>query len=180
MRLGIDMDGVIANFNDGWITRYNAQFDAEVRLEQIDHWGAIPSITHFRHMGEFWRWSMDLDGASLFRWLEPFPGAIDALNRLAKAHKIVIVTTKPHFAIHDTYGWLSEHKVPTTEVHITENKWEVPCDVYLEDGPHNLIDLVEHRPESIVCRYIRPWNAPLPGTTPISDFAQFEDLIASL
>ena len=30
MRLGIDLDGVVADFNAGWMDRYNEDFDAEL------------------------------------------------------------------------------------------------------------------------------------------------------
>lgn len=179
MRLGIDMDGVIADFNSGWVARYNDEHHASVDLDDIDHWDAIPGLTHFRHMGEFWRWASDLDGASLFRHLDPYPGAIEALERLSRDHEIVIVTTKPGFAVHDTYEWIAEHRVPTTEVHITDEKWTVPCDVYLDDGPHNLRDLLAHRPQALVCRYVRPWNRPLSGTVDVTDWPEFEHVVAA-
>ena len=180
MRLGIDLDGVVANFNMGWIERYNDEFGSDVSIDQVDRWDVIPSLTHFRHMGEFWHWAADLDGASLFRHLEPYPEAIPALQRLSRNHHIVIVTTKPRFATHDTFAWIAEHRIPTREVHITGRKWTVDCDVYLDDGPHNLEDLVEHRPKAAVFRFVRPWNEPVPGVVDVSDWDEFERCVNGL
>ncbi len=53
------------------------------------------------------------------------------------------MTTKPHFAVHDTFEWLAQHRVPTTEVHIVDDKTTVDCDVYLDDADHNLSALRE-------------------------------------
>ncbi|MFO7292925.1 MAG: hypothetical protein FWJ92_06415 [Actinomycetes bacterium] len=178
MRLGIDLDGVVADFNSGWISRYNREFGTEIPFDAVRSWDAIPSLTHFRDMGEFWRWARDHDGRSMFRHLEPYPGAIEALWRLARrGHHIVVLTTKPRWAIHDTFEWIAEHRLPTREVHILDRKWEVDCDVYLEDAPHNLERLVRYRPDRIVARYVRPWNHPVEGAVDVESWDDFERLV---
>jgi len=97
-------------------------------------------------MDAFWRWSSDLDGRSLFWHLETFPGAVEALRRLdEEGHEIVILTTKPPFAIADTHEWIAAQGIPTKEIHILEDKWRIDCDVYLDDGPHVLPGLVAHQ-----------------------------------
>jgi 5'(3')-deoxyribonucleotidase len=178
MRLGIDLDGVVADFNGGWTRFYNRQYGTELSAASVTSWNHIPDLTHFRHMGEFWQWAADLDGASLFRHLEAFPGAVEALEKLADEHDVVIVTTKPDFAVHDTYEWIAEKRLPTTEVHITEHKWEVDCHIYLDDGPHVLSGLVRRRPLSLVCRYVRPWNRPVQGAVDVEDWDDFFRVVA--
>ena len=183
MRLGIDLDGVVADFNTGWIrleTLDHAQRFAEIPFDAVAAWDGIPSLTHFRHMGEFWQWARDHDGHTLFRHLEPYPGAIDALQRLARRHDIVIVTTKPDWAIHDTFEWIAQHRIPTREVHISDRKWEVPCDGYLDDAPHVLNGLRRHRPEATVCRFVRPWNEPVPGIVDVHSWEDFEEAVGGL
>ncbi len=181
MRLGIDLDGVVADFNTGWITRYNAEFAADVAFDAVRSWDAIPSLTHFRHMGEFWRGARDHDGPSLFRHLETYPAAVESLWALTRRrHAVVVLTTKPSWAIHDTFAWLAEHRIPTREVHIIDHKWQVDCDLYLEDAPHNLRNLVAHRPGKIVVRYVRPWNRPVAGTRQVNDWDSFVELVDSV
>ena len=75
----------------------------------------------------------------------------------------MIITTKPLWAIHDTFAWIGQHRIPTSEVHIKDAKWKVACDFYLDDGPHVIESLVRNRPEAIVCRFVRPWNHPVAG-----------------
>lgn len=180
MRLGIDLDGVVADFNGGWTRLYNRDHGTNIEAASVTRWNHIPDLTHFRHMGEFWKWAADLDGVSLFRHLDTFPGALEALDELAQDHEIVIVTTKPAFAVNDTHEWIAEHRIPTIEVHITEDKWEVDCDVFLDDGPHVLPGLVAGRPESLVCRYVRPWNRPVPGAVDVEDWPAFQAVVAAL
>ncbi len=178
LRLGIDLDGVVADFNAGWISRYNGDFGAELLPEHVDIWDAPTLLTHFTDMGEFWSWARTSgDGSSIFRILEPYHGAIESLGRLAKGHRVVIVTTKPHFAVHDTYEWLAQHRVPTTEVHIVDDKTTVVCDVYLDDADHNLVALTRAHPEATVCRYVRPWNQPHLGVVDVDDWGEFEAVV---
>ncbi len=174
MRLGIDLDGVVADFNGGWMRFYNDRFGCDLTPDLVTSWDSIPQLTHFADMGEFWSWSSDLDGASVFRHLEPFPGAIEAARRLHREHTIAVVTTKPAFAHGDTMAWLAEHRFPFDEVHLTEDKQYVEADAYLDDGPHVLEALVAHRPTALVCRYVRPWNQPVAGAVDVVDWAGFE------
>ncbi len=181
MRLGIDLDGVVADFNGGWIRRYNAEFRAAVALDAVRHWDGIPETTHFADMAEFWDWARDHDGASVFRHLDPYPQALDTLRRLDRVgHQIVILTFKPDWAIPDTFAWLAHHRVPTREVHVLDDKHRVPCHVYLDDAPHQLERISAGRPDAVVCRFVRPWNRPVPGTQDIASWPEFETLVGRI
>jgi hypothetical protein len=50
--------------------------------------------------------------------------------------------------------------------------------VFLDDGPHVLGGLVAGRPESVVCRYVRPWNDPVPGAVDVEDWPAFQRVVA--
>jgi 5'(3')-deoxyribonucleotidase len=179
MRLGIDLDGVVANFTRGWMDFYNREFGTDLAEADSTRWNDVVELTHFENIGEFWRWSSDLDGRSLFWHLEPFDGAVEALETLSNdGHQIVIITTKPRFAVEDTHEWIAKHGIPADEVHILEDKWLVECEVYLDDGPHILPRLVRERPESTVCRYVRPWNHPIEGVVDVHDFDEFRDVVS--
>lgn len=178
LRLAIDLDGVVADFNAGWISRYNAQFGTALSPDDVVMWDAPTELTHFADMGQFWRWARTSgDGASIFRVLDPYPGAIDALHRLAVRHDLVVLTTKPRFAVDDTHEWLTEHRVPSTEVHIVDDKATVDCDVYLDDADHNLEQLLARRPNATVCRYVRPWNRHHDGAIDVRDWQEFERVV---
>jgi len=181
LRLGIDLDGVVADFNSGWVERYNRDFGADLSVDQIIEWDAPTHLTHFAGMSQFWKWAKTCgEGRSLFRPLRPYADALDSLRRLRRrGHKIVILTTKPDFAVHDTYAWLSEHEVPTTEVHILDDKTTVECDIYLDDADHNLKALSASRPDAATCRFIRPWNSPATGLVDIDGWGSFVDFVGS-
>jgi 5'(3')-deoxyribonucleotidase len=181
VRLGIDLDGVVADFNAGWIDRYQAEFGTSVPLDAVTTWDGIPALTHFPDMERFWEWARGEDAGSLFRHLDPYPGALGALAALDRAgHDIVVLTTKPGWAVHDTFAWIADHRIPTREVHVIERKWRVPCDVYLDDAPHVLTGLHRNRPEAAVCRFVRPWNRPMPGVHDVAEWDAFTALVDAL
>lgn len=181
MRLGIDLDGVVANFTKGWMEFYNREFGTDLAVSDSRRWNDLVDLTHFADIGEFWRWSSDLDGRSVFWHLDPFPGAVDALRSLVDAgHHIIVITTKPRFAVDDTYEWIEQHRIPAAEIHILEDKWLIEADVYLDDGPHVLPGLVAKRPNALVCRYVRPWNEPVDGAIDVGDFDEFREVVDRL
>lgn len=183
LRLGIDLDGVVADFNHGWTTLYNRDFPGELgrdlRAEDVVEWDAPVELSHFRSMNEFWKWAETCsDGRSLFHGLDPYDGALEALRDLrAAGHHVVILTTKPHFSIHDTYDWLARHRIPSTEIHILDDKTLVDCDIYLDDADHNLEALTASHPTAEVCRYVRPWNRPIDGAVDVHDWVEFRDVV---
>lgn len=179
LRLGIDLDGVVADFNAGWMLRYNQEFGTNLTEDLVDHWDAAHDLTHFEDMADFWQWAgASRVGPTMFRNLTTYPGALEALHKLAICHKIVILTMKPDWAAHDTYAWIADNRLPTREVHLIRKKWEVDCDIYLDDSPFVVPQLVQQRPDSIVCRFVRPWNKPVAGATDVHDWEEFLSVVA--
>jgi 5'(3')-deoxyribonucleotidase len=173
MRLGIDLDGVAADFDGGWIAAYQAEFGTPPRSRET--WDGLHHATHFTDMRAFWDWIHD---RHVFRHLKPVPGAVEALTRLAAdGHDIVILTAKPDRAVHDTLHWIADQKIPTREIHFLHAKHRIACDVYLDDSPVVLPSLVTHRPRAVVCRMVAPWNQPVSGALDVVDWSDFLSLV---
>ena len=94
LRVGIDMDGVVADFNSSWMDRYNGDFGASLEVSQVTTWNGLHRLTHFETMDHFWEWARG-DGHSIFRDAPPMPGAIESLGRIGRAHRLVIVSPCP-------------------------------------------------------------------------------------
>ena len=179
LRLGIDLDGVVADFNRGWIAAYNRSFGAQLTVDMVRTWNSPLSLTHFPDMDAFWNWARDQGRGGVFRDLDPYPGALEVLLELERdGHDLVIVSAKPDWAIPGTLEWLAEHRIPTREIHFTESKHQVSCDVYLDDAPGQLAELARTRAEhAIICRYVRPWNDPVDGAVDVHDWSEFQHMV---
>ena len=179
LRLGIDLDGVVCDFNAGWMELHKAEFGSDLVPEMVVTWDNLHELGGFKDMNAFWRWAQGNDDRpSIFRHLQPFPNAVETLHKLRDiGHKVVIVTAKPRWAISDTLRWIADHDLPTEEIHIRYRKHRIPCDVYLDDSPLVLPELLRFRPDATVCRMIRPWNAPLEGAIDIVDWNEFCDVV---
>jgi len=179
LRLGIDLDGVVADFNAGWTALHNAEFGGSLTPDLVTMWDGLHRLGGFDDMDAFWAWARGNEQRpSIFRHLELLPGAVDTLHALATGgHRVVIVSTKPDWAVHETLHWIAEKGIPTREVHLTFTKSEVECDVYLDDAPHVLAELVEHRADAVICRFVRPWNEPVEGTVDVHDWSEFHAIV---
>jgi 5'(3')-deoxyribonucleotidase len=180
LRLGIDLDGVVADFNRGWIARCNRERGTTLEPEHVVGWDGLHHLAGFASMDGFWAWARHdaATGRSVFRDLPPMPDAVPSLERLARRHRIVILTSRFDWAIPDTLHWIARHQIPAREVHFVERKQDVPCDVYLDDAPHQLAALVAGRPDALVCRAVRSWNQPVPGASDVTSWVDFERLVA--
>jgi hypothetical protein len=181
MRLAIDLDGVVCDFNAGWMRLHMDEFGSKLKPEMVVAWNNLHLLGGFADMPAFWKWARGTeDRPSIFRHLEPYPDAIPTLHSLRdQGHRIVILTAKPRWAIPDTLRWIADHELPTEEIHIRYRKYHVACDIYLDDSPIVLPDLVRHRPDATICRMIRPWNEPVDGAIDIVDWQEFEELVTA-
>lgn len=182
MRLGIDLDGVVCDFNAGWMRLHADEFGSDLHPAMVTSWDNLHTLGGFEDMGAFWRWARGRgDRPSIFRNLELFPDVLETMRELVThGHDVVIITAKPDWAVPDTLRWLADHEIPTREIHVTYRKHEVDCEVYLDDSPIVVPDLVAHRPGATVCRMIRPWNVAVDGAVDVSDWSEFAAVVNRL
>ncbi len=180
MRIGVDLDGVVANFTKGWTKYYEEEFGKKILEDDIQSWGLSEPLTHFKEDLDFWKWAKDINGSSIFRNLEVYENSVETLNELSKSgHDIVIISSKPWWSIHDTLMWLGENKIPTKEIHFIEDKWTIDCEVYIDDAPYQLENYKENTVDKKIIRFVRSYNKPLDGVFDIYNWKELIPLLNS-
>lgn len=149
MRIGVDMDGVLADFDRGWTERYNADFGTNLKPKHNDHWDALITLTGLTY-DEWWEWAQSKH-EDLFLSLPALPGSIRGMWDLREdGHEICIITAKPRWAAGHPSSWLIKHNIPYDEIHVTSKKQYVVCDVYVDDALHNVVDLLENTDARVI------------------------------
>lgn len=167
MRFGVDIDGVLADFQGGWAEAYELWWPGKLDFTKLDKWDSLETETHFERREDFWTWT---DDADIWRQLRVVDGAQGALYDLQKKGVMIeLVTARKAIprAQAATYEWLDKHFGFVTNladrIHHTGNKASVPCSLYVDDSPHELEKLA-HAGKTVI-RYDRPWNqgTDIPG-----------------
>lgn len=91
MKIGIDVDGVIADNHTAWLNRYNrAHEDANFTpedLTQWEFWNDLLPGCDWAHLKSFWT-------PDIYEEVQPFPGSVEAIRAMeAMGHEVVFITS---------------------------------------------------------------------------------------
>ncbi len=168
MRIGIDVDGVLADFNRSFIERVITvsgkdlfpprPFDIPT-WDYPEHYGYTPEETKIV-------WESIVADPTFWASLSPYPDTADFLSPLAnRADDVYFITSRPGTRSKaQTERWLrmhGYHSRPT--VMISSKKGlcaeALDLDFYLDDRDHNCYDVWDRRsPKTLVALMDRPWN----------------------
>lgn len=134
MLIAVDVDGTVANLMDVWLSRYNRDYNDNLRFEQITEWDVSKFVKP--ECGE--RIYSYLDDPTIYNDVSPIEGAVDGVNSLRLAgHRVVFVTAGGEASKYEwllKYGFLDNRKDYVRCV----DKSLIRADVLVDDGPHNL------------------------------------------
>jgi 5'(3')-deoxyribonucleotidase len=147
--LGVDLDGVVADFYGGlrpiaaeWMGV--ALDDLPVAVTYgLPEWKVDTAPGGYESLHKF-----AVTQRNLFSGLEPMPGAPMALRRLSSSKIRIRVITHRLFikyfhqeAVHQTIEWLDHHDIPYWDLCFMKDKTAVGADLYIEDSPENVASL---------------------------------------
>lgn len=141
MRLGFDLDGVLADFNGRAIEQYNYITNEGIKPEHIK------STNTAKWVGDPYTMRKIIEATGFMRSLDPLPGAIDSINKLVKdGHEIVFVSNGTNCVSsgHEKREWLKYYfgklwKYPPLVLTYHKNLVRVDC--LIDDTPRNLDNL---------------------------------------
>lgn len=194
MRVGFDVDGVLANFQPAYIDRTVSiagrdLFPGPYGTFDIVTWNYPESYGYTENeMRAVWK-SIALDKTfwtSLSRYEDVTPAFREWLHVLEgdDSQDVYFITQRPGAtAKAQTEEWLSRwlelENTPT--VLVTGEKGlcakALGLTHYLDDKTENLMDVLSTSPMTKTFRKIRTWNVEVPGAIALNTLSQFQDLL---
>lgn len=150
--IGVDLDGVVHDFDKRWRDLYAVWFGA--RPLESDEWNSITTDTHFASDEEFFAWFNRAGGWADMPYVPGAPGGLDALGELGQVR---FITSRKAPARPDTERWLAESPWAGARLDmVATDKSRFPANLYIDDAPHHVKRLVAAgRP---VVLFSQPWN----------------------
>jgi len=120
----------------------------------------------------------------MFRSMPPIDGVAEALWRLSDAGCWIRLITHRLYAnwghavaVADTVSWLDDVGIPYRDLCFLGRKPEVEADAYVDDAPHNIVEL--RRAGNPVIAFDQPYNRDLDGLR-AHTWADVERLVTTL
>ena len=105
MKIGIDLDEVLADFLSAFIRFHNEKhgtsfFREQFRSYHVHHiWGGTPDRT-IREIYEFYT-------TKYFDDIKPIPGSLENIDRLCKDHDLMVITSRQNDISQKTLDWIN-------------------------------------------------------------------------
>jgi len=157
LRIGVDLDGVLAEAMIVWCELYNERYGRSLSLEDIRAWDVWKLVKIQRD--EFFR---ILDHA-WSHWERIPPTEEDVgqhVGLLRELGTVDVVTGRSARTVASAKQWLEAHSIPYDSFVRTEStvaKIRLNYDVFVDDSPR-LMDLIASRSIALGILYTRPWN----------------------
>lgn len=164
MKIGFDIDGVLAQTNEEFFNKLNNHFNTTFKVEELTEWNMIPYVnSQLPDMTNNQLWKIydnwiDENGLGI----SLYPHARRTVERLANDnHLIYLLTARQEQNQSETWAWYKHNFANVTlGLFFDHNKGKegnrLGLDVMVEDSPGNVVDLFNHGITPIVID--KPYN----------------------
>jgi uncharacterized HAD superfamily protein len=154
MKIGIDIDGVVANFVAHFLPLVKERYGLNLRERDI--------YVHdlYLVLGVPPDEAMELVRQTIRCDLEPYPEATRCLAQLCRTNEVTLVTARPQDMMDVTERWLARREVPYHRLlHFEEgskHRNEYAFDIFVDDHLREAFGFIGKVPNIII--FDHPWN----------------------
>jgi len=166
MKIGVDMDGVIANFTSSALRNVKKTWGISITYDEVINHRMNDTV--WSHMNEEDKSNFDgrkrdmykhICPPGFFEELDPYEGAIESLKILHRLHDVVIITKPLEYTYcpREKHAWLLKHlgfEPKLIMVDSMETKALIDVDFMIDDDPRVLKNLST----AVGIAVERPWN----------------------
>ncbi|XP_066432785.1 5'(3')-deoxyribonucleotidase, mitochondrial [Eleutherodactylus coqui] len=143
LRVLVDMDGVLADFEGGFLKKYRAQYPKEPYIALEDRRGFWVSEQYETLKPGLSEKAISIwEGKNFFLDLDPIDGAVEALREMSRLPNTdVFICTSPikryRFCPYEKYAWVEKHfgHEFLEQIILTRDKTVVSADLLIDDRP---------------------------------------------
>jgi hypothetical protein len=179
MRIGLDIDGVVADFTGAINTAYEWWFGEECPIVW-NEWDSYKMADQFPTWADCSVWA---DKARIWERMPFLPGAPAGIDRLLhQGHQLVFLTARSSPECVAQTKWWFEREIADrfglsldrlyTGLH--QSKHTIPCTVYVDDGPDELAALKREGRSTI--RFEHALNLRRPATAKVKSWKELTNL----
>ncbi|XP_032995169.1 5'(3')-deoxyribonucleotidase, cytosolic type [Lacerta agilis] len=141
LRVLVDMDGVLADFEGALLRGFSAAFPGEPRVELAQRRGFL-ALEQYRSLREDLgvKVASVYESPGFFLGLDPIPGAIEAMQEMIQMPNTeVFICTSPirkyEYCVQEKYSWVQKHLGPkyVERIILTRDKTVVSADLLFDD-----------------------------------------------
>ncbi|HWI66669.1 MAG TPA: hypothetical protein VNT75_33060 [Symbiobacteriaceae bacterium] len=140
MRIGLDLDGVVAHSVPNWINVLNTGFGTTYGPDELPDTHGTPDMAAF----------CDDHLVELLLPVRPMPGAVAAIERLRReGHELVVITARSQSVRRLTEAWLEYYGIGVDRLHFLEGAGKAATaraeqiDMLVEDTPKHALAVAE-------------------------------------
>lgn len=191
MKIGVDMDSVIAEIIQPMVEFHNARYHTRLTLaDHVDYnlsavWKCDPA-TVLERIYEYYE-------SPYFDRVQPVVGSERGIEYLSRKHELVLITSRPHSIEEKTNCWLDKHfpgkfkkVLHTNQISHSHEKRKKKSEVCREEGIALMIDdAVDYAVDCAqagiqVYLFREAWNINAPVHANIRPVAGWEEIISIL